>query len=59
MPTLCIDGSTHPWDKNPQLWLKCLKQASDAMIASGWNPKAKKFNKTKLNRARKLLNKLT
>ena len=41
-------------DLNQKLWQKFLKQASDAMIAAGWVPKAGKFREVQNRKAEQL-----
>lgn len=53
MPT---GGGYHSrfWESDPKRWAKCRQEVEDAMVAEGWNPKARKFNDVRHKRAVRL-----
>lgn len=44
MPTSIHQYPSKYWNINKKLWDKCQKLAKEAMLASGWIERSKKFN---------------
>jgi hypothetical protein len=42
------------WEANPRRWERCRCEAAAAMVAQGWNPKARKFDEVMRRRALQL-----
>ena len=50
-------GSGSFWEVDPRRWERCRQEAAKAMIAEGWNPKARKFDEVRRRRAMRLWDK--
>jgi hypothetical protein len=42
------------WETDPRRWERCRRTAAAQMVATGWNPKARKFEEVQQRRAFKL-----
>ena len=49
-----IFGMAAFWESDPRMWKRCRRDAGAAMVAQGWNPRARKFSEVQQRRAIKL-----